>query len=132
LSWFCSRSSSSTRWMRANVSCTCQVIIQHNQPINQSINQNEKSFELTTETRYGGTVTNVKRKSSRRWQQLQQNYESQSMCGHANVTAAKNCKYQCLEKVTYPFPSVSFPLEVGPLNPPRGSGERWVSSPSQN
>ena len=40
----------------------------------------EKSFELTVEIIYGETVTNVKRK--RWWEQLQQNYESQSMCGH--------------------------------------------------
>jgi len=40
----------------------------------------EKSFELMAE--YGGTVTNVKRKSSRRWEQIQQNYENRSMCRH--------------------------------------------------
>jgi len=36
---------------------------------------------LTAEAKYGGTVTNVKRKSSRWWQQLQQKYENRSMYG---------------------------------------------------
>jgi len=46
---------------------------------------------LTAETKNGGTVTNVKRaeESSRWWEQLQQNYENRSMCGH--VGQPTNC-----------------------------------------
>jgi len=51
---------------------------------------------LTTETKYGATVTNVKRKRvPGKWEQLQQNYENQSMYGHVGQPT----KYSLMNEV---------------------------------
>jgi len=61
------------------------------------------------ETKYGGTVTNVNRKSSRWWEQLQQNYEIQSMCGHVGQPT----NYSLMNEVVRTVPSVGWLSFVG-------------------